>query len=64
VIPSRRTTGSEHKLKRRRVPLNSRKHLFTVRATEDWSRLPRKVVKCPFLEIFQRCLDMVLGSLL
>jgi len=40
------------------VHLNTRKHFFTVRATEHWHRLPRDVVVSPF----RRCLGMVLGN--
>ena len=34
VVPTDRTRGNRHKLKHRRLPLNIRKHFFTVRVTE------------------------------
>ena len=61
-MPSGRTRGKGHKLKHRRLPLNIRKHFFTVRVTEHWNRLPGEVVVSPSLEIFKSCLDMVLGN--
>ncbi|KAK4822884.1 hypothetical protein QYF61_021103 [Mycteria americana] len=51
VVPSDKTGGNGHKLKHRRCHLNVRKHLFTVRMTEHWHKLPREVVKSPSLEI-------------
>jgi len=41
-----------------------RKDFFTLRVTEHWNRLPRKVVESPSLEIFKTRLDKVLYSLL
>ena len=54
--------GHGHKLKHRRVPLNIRKHFFTMRVTEHWHRLPREVVESLSLEIFKSHLDTVLGN--
>jgi len=64
VVPSDRTRDNEHKPKHRRYHLNVRKHLFTVRVTEHWHRLPRQIVQSPFVEILKSHLDVVLGSLL
>jgi len=63
VVPSDRIRGSGHKLKHRRFSLNIRKHFSTVRETEHWpGRLPWEVMESPSLEIFESCLDMVLGN--
>ena len=62
VAHSDRTRDDGHKLKHRRFPLNVRKHLFPVRVTEDWHRLPREVREFPTLEIFKCHLDTVLGN--
>ncbi|KAK4824821.1 hypothetical protein QYF61_019671 [Mycteria americana] len=51
-----------HELKHRRVPLNIRKHSFTVRVTEHWHRLPREVVESPSLEACKTHPDIVLGD--
>lgn len=41
---------------------NIRKHLSTVRVTDHWHSLPRKVVSSTSLEILESCLDMDLGK--
>ena len=64
MVPSDRTRGNGHKLKYRRFCLNTRKCFFTVRVTEQWHRLSRKVGEFPSLEILKSHLDTVLGSLL
>jgi len=63
-VPSDRTRGNGHKLKQRKLQLNTRKNFFPLRVTEPWPRLPREAVESPSLEIFQTHLDAVLCSLL
>jgi len=64
VMPSDRTRGNGHKLMYRKFRLNTRKNFFTLRMTEPWKRLLRKVVDSPSLEIGKTWLDAVLCSLL
>jgi len=64
VVPSDRTRGNGHKLKQRKLQLNTRKNFFPLRVTEPWPRLPREAAESPSLEIFQPRLDTVLCSLL
>ncbi|KFV76724.1 hypothetical protein N308_04529, partial [Struthio camelus australis] len=53
-----------HKLKHRKFHLNTRKHFFTLKVTEHWSKLPIDVVESPTLKVFTAQLDTALGSLL
>jgi len=46
VVPSNRTTGKGHKLKRK-------KSFLTVRVIKHLNRLPREVEESPFLEVFK-----------
>jgi len=64
VVPSDRTRGNGHKLKRRKFHLNMKKNFFTLRMTEHWNRLPRGAVDSPSLEILKAHLDTVLWNLL
>jgi len=64
VVPSNRTRGNGHKLKHRKLQLNTRKNFFTLRVMEPWHRLPRGVVESPSLQIFKPHLDTVLCPLL
>lgn len=48
-MPSDGTTGNGQKMKHRLFLMNTREHFFTVRATKQWHRLPRKVVGVFFL---------------
>jgi len=64
VVPSDRRMGNGHKLKHRKFCLNMRKNFFPLRVTEQWNRLPGRVVESPSVEIFITCLDEVLCSLL
>jgi len=64
VVPTEKTRGNEHKRNKKKLNLNTRKHFFTARETEQWHRLPREVVESPSLEVFKSQLDTVLVNLL
>jgi len=64
VVLSNRTKGNGHKLKYKKLHLNTKKNFFPLRVTEHWNRLPREVVESSPLEIFKTRLDKVLCSLL
>jgi len=64
VVPSNRTKGNGHKLKRRKFRLNMQMIFVTLRLMEPWNMLPREAVDSPSPEIFKTRLDAVLCSLL
>ena len=66
VVLNGKTRGSRHrkgKLEHTKFHTNMRINLFTVKVTEQWSRLPREVVESP-LEILRNSLDAFLCDLL
>lgn len=56
--------GAQNILGNARLPLNIRKHFFTVKVTRHWHRVPIDMVESLSLEIFKSQLGMVLDSLL
>jgi len=55
--------GTSFKQKEGRFRLDIRKKFFTVRVVRHWHRLPREVVKAPFIEALKARLDGAVSNL-
>lgn len=62
LVPTDRTSGSEHRLEHRKFHMNARKNFFILMVTEHWNKLPREIVEFPFLEKFKTYQDAFLCS--
>jgi len=55
--------GNSLRLCQGRVRVYIRKNFFTKMVIKHWNRLPREVGEAPSLEIFKRCVGVVLKDM-
>lgn len=64
VVCSDKTRNNTLKFEHGKFHTNMQRNNFKVRVTELWSRLLRKAVVSPSMEVFKTCLDAYLCDLL
>lgn len=63
-IKSHRMRQNGLKLPPVMLRLDLRKKVLTERVVRLWNMLPKEVVESPCLEVFKRCVELVLGDML